>query len=311
MQTLVYHAGALGDFITAFPALSHWRRSHPGERIVLFGKPACGDLARAAGLIDEVRDVTAARYAPLFADGPPAAALDELRECTHAIAFASPASPLVASLKKAGIADVRAHDPFPTERIPASLYHLRWIAGNPDLPAIDAVPTIQLRDDSRVRKQRRIALHPGSGSAMKNWPIRYFVNLAQRLKSDGFSLLWIAGPAEERTDFPADAEVLRDAPLMALAHELAACSLYIGNDSGITHLAAAVGTPTIALFGPSDARIWAPQGGHVEVVRRNFPCAPCLPGGKTQCDRRCMETITVEDVYSACRRVGCRILPFC
>jgi ADP-heptose:LPS heptosyltransferase len=304
MQTLIYHAGALGDFITTFPALLHRRRSRPGGRTVLFGKPIYGDLARAAGLIDEVRDVTAARYAPLFADGPPAAALYELREFTQAVAFASPASPLVLNLRKAGIADVRAHDPFPAERIPASLYHLRWLAGNPDLPATEAVPAIRLQDSPSGHKQRRIALHPGSGSAIKNWPIHNFVHLAQRLKSDGFSLLWIAGPAEGRADSPADAELLRDIPLVDLAHELAACSLYIGNDSGITHLAAAVGIPVIAIFGPSDARIWAPQGAHVEVVKRNFPCAPCHPGGKTQCDRQCIEAITVKEVYSACGRLA-------
>ena len=73
---------------------------------------------------------------------------------------------------------------------------------------------------------------------------------------------WCAGP-----DDPPLAGAVRIDDLYELACWLASARLYIGNDSGITHLAAAVGTPVLALFGPTDPAIWAPRGPHVRVLR--------------------------------------------
>lgn len=66
---------------------------------------------------------------------------------------------------------------------------------------------------------------------------------------------------------PPDAPLLHAESLVELARSLAGARLYIGNDSGVSHLAAAVGCPTVVLFGPTDPRVWAPRGGHVTVVR--------------------------------------------
>jgi ADP-heptose:LPS heptosyltransferase len=107
----------------------------------------------------------------------------------------------------------------------------------------------------------RILLHPGSGSPAKIWP--HFEELA-RLLPDSEILL---GPCEKPLTAPNPS--LTNLSLPEVAEEVRRCRLFIGNDSGITHIAAYWGAPTIALFGPSDPAIWGPLGRRVRVLRRS------------------------------------------
>jgi heptosyltransferase-3 len=118
-------------------------------------------------------------------------------------------------------------------------------------------------------------IHPFSGSPKKCWQLDRFQALA-RLIEPHMPVRWCAGPEEPLPD------AVRIADLYELACWLATARVYIGNDSGITHLAAAVGTPVVALFGPTDPRIWAPRGPQVRVVAK-----------------RVLEDIAVDEVLAA------------
>jgi heptosyltransferase-3 len=102
-----------------------------------------------------------------------------------------------------------------------------------------------------------VVIHPFSGSARKNWPLECYRELALRLE---MPVRWCAGPEEPLED------AVRIDNLHELSRWLATARLYIGNDSGITHLAAAVGIPVVAIFGPTDPVVWAPRGDRVRVV---------------------------------------------
>src|SRR5262249_20743661 len=123
-----------------------------------------------------------------------------------------------------------------------------------------------------------IALHPGSGGAVKRWPPASFAATALALRERGIRPLLIEGPQ--------DAEVMaalwdaaggaarggawpvgRGLSVGALAALLARCAGALGNDSGVTHLAALVGTPVVALFGRSDPALWMPLGKEMRVLR--------------------------------------------
>ena len=104
-------------------------------------------------------------------------------------------------------------------------------------------------------------IHPFSGSTKKCWPLDRYRELA-RLLEPHLPVRWCAGPEEPLAD------AVRIADLYELACWLAGARVYIGNDSGITHLAASVGTPVVALFGPTDPRIWAPRGRQVRVIAK-------------------------------------------
>ncbi|MBK5256175.1 MAG: glycosyltransferase family 9 protein [Vicinamibacteria bacterium] len=111
-------------------------------------------------------------------------------------------------------------------------------------------------------------IHPGSGSPSKNWPLERFIELSQALKVAGHRVILIRGPAEGT--FPTAArgfEVFDRPSLGALGATLAGSRLFVGNDSGVSHLAAAAGAPTVTLFGPTSDVVWRPDGHEVVTVR--------------------------------------------
>lgn len=172
------------------------------------------------------------------------------------------------------------HRALPAERsgLHATDYYLAQV-GAP-CGAVPFIPT-------RRKPLDAIVIHPFSGSAKKNWPLEGFRQLATTLSQEGFGpVLWSAGPEEPLAD------AVRFDNLRALADWLSGARLYIGNDSGITHLAAAVGAPVIALFGPTDPNTWAPRGPLVEIVQS--------PDGT-------MESISLNQVLDTVRDV-CRRL---
>jgi len=101
-------------------------------------------------------------------------------------------------------------------------------------------------------------IHPFASGARKRWPLESFRAVAKRL---GVPVQWCAGPEETLEG------AVRIDDLYELGRWLASARLYIGNDSGIAHLAAAVGVPVVAIFLATDPRVWAPRGAHVTVVQ--------------------------------------------
>jgi heptosyltransferase-3 len=130
-------------------------------------------------------------------------------------------------------------------------FYMRQVGG-----AAGAVPRIRCPH----RKAGFVAIHPFSGSAKKNWPLEKFRAVSRSLPKP---VQFCAGPEDELEN------AVRISNLYDLAHWLSEADLYIGNDSGISHLAAAVGTPVFALFGPTDPAVWAPRGKNVRVLYRN------------------------------------------
>jgi ADP-heptose:LPS heptosyltransferase len=120
-----------------------------------------------------------------------------------------------------------------------------------------AIPSIACE----VERENFAVIHPFSGSPRKNWPLEKFQRLARSLERR-MPVFWCAG----REDPPLPgARYIED--LYELARWLARASLYVGNDSGVSHLAAAVGTPVLVLFGPTDPAVWAPRGPNVRIGR--------------------------------------------
>src|ERR1035437_9126967 len=121
----------------------------------------------------------------------------------------------------------------------------------------DGIP----RSECAVEREDYAVIHPFSGSTRKNWPLEKFRGLAKKLERV-MPVRWCTGE-----DDPPLPGAVRIDDLYELACWLAKARVFIGNDSGITHLAAAVGTPVLALFGPTDPEVWAPRGPHVRVGR--------------------------------------------
>jgi len=148
-------------------------------------------------------------------------------------------------------------------------------------------------------QKRLIVLHPGSGGKRKRWPLERYFDLAERVAEKGGAfILFLTGSAEELSVRERIEGFVRartgmahvaDADLTTVAGILAQCGLFAGNDSGISHLAAAVGAPVVALFGPTDPALWRPCGESVRVVAA-----------------RTLEGISVEAVLAAAEETGVR-----
>ena len=121
-------------------------------------------------------------------------------------------------------------------------------------PPVEGIPRIAVPP---ARPEDFAIIHPFASSLTKRWPLENFREAAAQL---GIPVEWCAGP-DERLE-----NATRIEDLYELACWISKARIYIGNDSGIAHLAAAVGTPVVAIFLASDARVWAPRGPHVTVL---------------------------------------------
>lgn len=132
--------------------------------------------------------------------------------------------------------------------------------------------------------KRLVILHPGSGGRKKCWHVENFLSIAKALRGRGFEVLFLLGPAEierldadERARLHGVAPCLTDLPLAQVVGLFSCADAFVGNDSGATHLAAAMGVRTFAMFGPTDPALYRPIGPALTVFRdmeRRFTLEP-------------------------------------
>ena len=165
------------------------------------------------------------------------------------------------------------------------------------------------RFEKMFKGQPYAVIHPASIMTTKRWPADRFATFAHWLTGEGLTVVLTAGPGEE----PIVGEVAQRHPdtvmLLALtipelAELIRGARLYVGNDSGPMHLATAVGTPTLAVWGSSDSRRWHPWGVEYRVVQNPFECNPC-PGYRCLVadSPLCIESVTVEQVQAAAKQL--------
>jgi len=275
MSTLIYHTGALGDFVTAIPAIRYYKKLNAGKKTTLLGRAAIGVFALDMGLVDGWLDVDGTAVLALFHDDFSDTARTILAKFSSVIIFANADSPLLRNVQKSAITGIYWQPPFPLSPIHIVDYHLSLFCDPEKIEAADKIPSL-IPSASSIASAKKImgdivnpvALHPGSGSIKKNWGFDNFVAVAKYFRSKKIPVLWIKGPAEESFTFPAQDSLISNPELPVLAAILSRCSAFVGNDSGVTHLAAAAGClRTIAVFGPeSDDAVWKPRGKCVLII---------------------------------------------
>jgi heptosyltransferase-2 len=282
---LVIRGGAIGDFILTLPVLAALRRCYTDARLTVLGRPHIAQLAQAGGLADEVRSIEDRRLAAFFVKegdldpgfasffgrfdlvvsylyDPEGVFRQNLRRCSRAHFIAGPHRPdesvgihaTEAYLKPLEQLGILGADPVPRFHIGASCLPV----ATPDhWPA----PCV--------------ALHPGSGSERKNWPEERWDGLIRHLLgATALDVLLVGGEAEGgrldrlAADRPSSRlRVAQDVPLVNLAQELSRCAAFAGHDSGISHLAAALGLPGVILWGNSVEAVWRPVSDRCLLLR--------------------------------------------
>lgn len=156
-----------------------------------------------------------------------------------------------------------------------------------------------------------LLLQPGARYPMKVWPPERFAELADRLADRFACRILLGGDQREREIAEQIARNTRCAPkvvagkfsLLQFASLVKRCALFVGNDGGAMHIAAAMGTPVLALFGPTYPRRWGPRGGPAQVIYKGLDCRACYHPSCLRGDDSCMRQISVDEVFGAAGRM--------
>ncbi|HUB68345.1 MAG TPA: glycosyltransferase family 9 protein [Candidatus Methylacidiphilales bacterium] len=293
MNILMIRGGSLGDFVVTLPTLRLLREKWPEARIELLGYPRLGEIALKRYYLDGVRSVN---HGPLSTFFMPRAILDP--DWMDYIGgfdlvlsyFYDPDQLFITNLQRCNPGRIITEAPRVPDifREPAARHFARITeplglnlgedAASRLFPSTEDIAAARaflngIRPDARL-----VAIHPGSGSETKNWPPRAWAEFGRRLvhaKPDVMLLLIEgevdAAPAQFLMEAWKDLSLLRARwlPLPVLAALLREAALWVGHDSGVTHLAAAAryDLPVIVLFGPTDPAVWAPPRPGVRVLR--------------------------------------------
>ncbi len=276
-RILIIRGGAIGDFILTLPAFAALKRQFPGVSLDVLGYPHIACLASTGGLVEAVKPVEARPLAGFFARkgelNPELASYFSGFHVIFSYLF-DPDELFRNNLAKVTKAQViqGPHRPNESQPLHATEQLLQPLERLAIFDA-DPQPRIELPAPASTAT-RTLALHPGSGGERKNWPEANWAALLQRLAATtDHSFLLVGGEAEgDRLQRlaaalpPSRVSIARSLPLPELALRLRGCTAFLGHDSGISHLAAALGLPGLVLWGPSNATVWRPRSERFELL---------------------------------------------
>jgi hypothetical protein len=271
---LIFHAGALGDFVQTWPLGLALGRLYPQSRVIYVTQRQKGVLVEKV-LRLEFTDAELGWH-HLYGD---AGRLPEV--CRQKLASAHSIFTFIAKHGDAWMDAARSAAPG-AQMIPVEGGTAGRIADS-----LSAVPAVRAAvgqilasiADRGVHVPRPpgvgpVGIHPGAGSPRKCWPLDGYLELIDRLHDAGHRCRIFLGevemerwPAEEIQRLQSADETVQPATYLDLFRELSACSAFVGNDSGPGQLAGIIGLPSVILFGPTDPAVWKPLGPRVEVLR--------------------------------------------
>ncbi len=260
---LICHRGALGDFILTWPAIYCLRKAMPHHQFIGIGRTEYMRLAISFGLLDTYIDNESAALLDFFSGKR---IPEQIGSPQGAVLWLTKGEQTVALLKQSASLPVISIPPFPDNKIHLAQYYCSFIKSHFSITIpenlSDCFPIT-----SRMTEERYALIHPGSGSFKKNYNPLFYCDLTDLLKRTCFrKVSYIFGPVEnEKMNKEVfDGEwIERPKDVEALSKLLSGATLYIGNDSGVSHLSGFLGTPTIALYKTTDPKIWGVLGKKV------------------------------------------------
>lgn len=284
VKILVIRGGGVGDFVLTLPMLKRLKEYRKGAFLHLVGQTGIAAVAAGQGYFDSISELSDPLMAGLFrGHGPRSLELQNfLSQYELAVSFLNDSDGVLKrNLTEFIRKSIFVTTPDGTKHAAEHFVsHLETLGLETELHPPRVVPSKRTSsaacrwlDANTVNMKRPVvAIHPGSGSRKKNWPPRHYGAVIDSLHECRIEALLIEGEADSET-VPAVLKncqkkpaVARDLPLTTLAGVLAFCHSFLGNDSGISHLAASIGVPVTVLFGPTSPQVWRPLGPQVKVV---------------------------------------------
>lgn len=321
---LIIHPGGLGDVLLALPAMVSLRERFPAGQIVLLAGSEIGSLLQACGVVDRTLTTESGDLAALMggADRVPARLRELFRRCGRVVGWLKDHDgSLRATLGELGIRRIVLETPAPRAGVHQSTRFLAVV----EEACTGITPPVRLTVPEQLRQagsavlrtlgieeaQEFILCHPGSGSVHKCVRPEIMAEVLRNFRQSGLRPVIVGGPADEAAIAGLVDLGLRDIPVLhhqslaTLAGILAQAGLFVGHDSGVTHLAGTLQIPTVAIFGPTDPLQWAPQGDHVSVVT-GPPCTCSGWEAVRACATKACLVVRPEEIlavsFSAMRR---------
>ncbi len=326
LKIFIYHDGALGDVLLSLPAISLFRRDN---FLHLAAGNDIGELLLKASFVDEATRSGSSFYLNLYSDRLDGELKKFLSQFDKAFVFSTKVPSAVASNISKVIPEIIEIKTIPDEDIKYNIarFRLKQVANKNGISLTDNIFTYQyasrflkllpsnikqaadfLYEHGYKYKTPLVAIHPGSGGQQKCWALdRYFELIDILLSKQNAFVLIFSGYTESDIVKARINNFLKgrrnllhisNNELIMVASFLSLCCIYIGNDSGISHLAALLCEKIIVIFGPTDPLLWKPPYNNVKVVSIDCECAPCNISKSINCfDNRCLSELSVFDVY--------------
>jgi ADP-heptose:LPS heptosyltransferase len=285
-RIVVLHPGALGDVLLAVPALRALRAGAPADELVLAAQPRIGALLTSLAVVDRDIAFDTLGLETLFTDDDPPERLRTLVADARVVSWFGAGDATFVRRLRALVPDavISSTKPPPATTVWRHLLaSTHPLAGGPEGAIEDACRPMPVPSALAAKGRRALTaagwagergllmIHPGAGGVTKRWPTEGFAAVAETLvKTAGLDVVVHDGPADHaavaalRARLTVPAFTLTDVPLPALAGALTHVALWIGNDSGVSHLAAAVGAPTLVLFAEANLA-WRPWAEHART----------------------------------------------
>lgn len=275
------HAGAIGDLVLTLHVVRAIRMCYPHASSTLAARCELARWFARRGVVDRAVSLESLAIQRWFADEPDGQATQALNAFDLVISFlAGPDAMASRQLSSALTARVVTVAPQSNEQAGRAPRHIteQWLAelASAGLQGFAIDPTQPLVDLPRRHSSAvggHVICHPGSGGKAKCPPLENYEAVVRSLQQRGAAVRWMVGPAErdwygqEYVDrLVATAPVIEEHDLSMATDYIANADAYLGNDAGMTHVAAALGRTTLAFFGPTDSTIWRPLGPHVHLL---------------------------------------------
>ena len=309
-KLLIVHHGALGDVVVTFPIIFRLKKIY--RQIDLLCQIKLGKLAKTLHVVDTYFPLESASFASLFTDAVDPVVKNILSSYQDVAIFSNSVQlkDVISKITGRPVHRIQPRSGI-KEKIHVAHHILSQLIQYTCLGSVDTTPhSILLSNEHPDRRSPqydplKIILHPGSGSFKKFWPVSSFIKTASFLRSKGKQTVFILGPAEHSM---ADVLLQKDGhrsnihmtdSLTQLTSILRTAGGFVGNDSGVSHLAAFLGLPTAVVFGPSDPAIWRPIGRSVNILRPDLDCDPCFETNNRCKELECFDRTTPEMVLDA------------
>jgi heptosyltransferase III len=316
-DVLVIHQGALGDLMLTLCALNRFLSA---DQMDIFCRRPFVALMRHLHAVGQAFDGESRGLASVYA-GDPEERLRSLLNSYRTIVVFSGSSDLTRNI--ASIVDCPVYGVLPRPRPDEKIHVVDYLTAQLQTVLSDRSkrcdPDILNPEKSSPSVVETVLLHPGSGSPRKNWPLDHYLRIYRNLVLAGIEAEWIIGPADRslhahlRSAGIPENEIQADLDLVNFCRRAATHAIgFVGNDSGLTHLAAYLEIPVIAVFGPSDPVRWRPVGRNVTVVGAASACPPCFETLPQNCAHDiCLKEISPDEILSLLSEKFFACAPLC